>query len=139
MSSVIELKNLKKYYGESRGIEDVSLNIEEGTIYGFIGPNGEGKTTLLNALRDGLIESGSATVKYVGQTDGERGAACDETLVEHVLMGDDNRAKLSEEVERLSLQESLSPEDAERLGEAMAELEADGGKDEKDVLKPLFA
>ena len=31
MSSVIELKHLKKYYGESRGIEDVSLSIEERT------------------------------------------------------------------------------------------------------------
>ena len=54
MSSVIELKNLKKYYGESRGIEDVSLNIEEGTIYGFIGPNGAGKSTTIRTMM-GLI------------------------------------------------------------------------------------
>lgn len=54
MSSVIELKNLKKYYGESRGIEDVSLNIEEGTIYGFVGPNGAGKSTTIRTMM-GLI------------------------------------------------------------------------------------
>lgn len=47
---VIEVRNLKKYYGKHRGIEDVSFKIEEGTIFGFIGPNGAGKSTTIRTI-----------------------------------------------------------------------------------------
>jgi len=36
--SVIEVNELTKYYGKVRGIEDVSFQVEEGEIFGFIGP-----------------------------------------------------------------------------------------------------
>lgn len=60
---VIEIKNLTKNYGKSRGIIDVNLNIKEGEIFGFIGPNGAGKSTTIRTLL-GLIHptSGSATI-----------------------------------------------------------------------------
>lgn len=60
---VIEIKNLTKTYGKSRGIIDVNLNIKEGEIFGFIGPNGAGKSTTIRTLL-GLIHptSGSATI-----------------------------------------------------------------------------
>ena len=47
---VIEVKNLKKYYGKQRGIEDVSFSVQEGDIFGFIGPNGAGKSTTIRTL-----------------------------------------------------------------------------------------
>lgn len=61
--SVIEIKNLTKNYGKSRGIIDVNLNVEEGEIFGFIGPNGSGKSTTIRTLL-GLIypTEGSATI-----------------------------------------------------------------------------
>jgi ABC-2 type transport system ATP-binding protein len=61
--SIIEVKNLTKYYGKSRGIVDVSFGVEEGEIFGFIGPNGAGKSTTIRLLLS-LIHpsSGSATV-----------------------------------------------------------------------------
>lgn len=52
--SILELKHLKKYYGNIRGIEDVSLKLNKGDIYGFIGPNGAGKSTTLRTIM-GLI------------------------------------------------------------------------------------
>ncbi|MGG6314464.1 ATP-binding cassette domain-containing protein [Paenibacillus macerans] len=61
--SVIEVKNLTKYYGKARGITDVNLRVEQGEIFGFIGPNGAGKSTTIRTLL-GLIypTSGSATI-----------------------------------------------------------------------------
>ena len=61
--SVIEIKNLTKYYGKARGIIDVSFNVEEGEIFGFIGPNGAGKSTTIRTIL-ALIRptSGSATI-----------------------------------------------------------------------------
>lgn len=61
--NVIEMKNLSKYYGESRGIIDVSFNVEEGEIFGFIGPNGAGKSTTIRTLLSLIYPtSGSATI-----------------------------------------------------------------------------
>ena len=61
--NVIEVKNLKKYYGASRGVEDGSFTVEEGAFFGFIGPNGAGKSTTIRALL-ALIRptSGSAAI-----------------------------------------------------------------------------
>ena len=63
---VIELKNLKKYYGKSRGIEDVSMKINKGDIYGFIGPNGSGKSTTIRAIM-GLINKTSGSIFINGK------------------------------------------------------------------------
>ncbi len=61
--SVIEIKNLTKYYGKSRGIIDVNFNVEEGEIFGFIGPNGSGKSTTIRTLLSLIYPtSGSATI-----------------------------------------------------------------------------
>lgn len=49
-AKVIDVQNLRKYYGEHRGIEAVSFSVEEGEIYGFIGPNGAGKSTTIRTL-----------------------------------------------------------------------------------------
>jgi len=61
--TVIEIKNLKKYYGKQRGIEDVSFSVLEEDIFGFIGPNGAGKSTTIRTLLALLKPtSGSATI-----------------------------------------------------------------------------
>ena len=61
--SIIETKNLTKYYGKSRGIIDLNLTVKEGEFFGFIGPNGAGKSTTIRTLL-GLIypTSGEATI-----------------------------------------------------------------------------
>jgi ABC-2 type transport system ATP-binding protein len=47
---IIEIKNLTKYYGKHRGVENLNLEISKGEIFGFIGPNGSGKSTTIRTL-----------------------------------------------------------------------------------------
>ncbi|AGK98505.1 ABC transporter ATP-binding protein [Clostridium pasteurianum] len=65
--SVIEIKNLTKNYGKSRGIVDVNLNVEQGEIFGFIGPNGAGKSTTIRTLL-GLIYPGEGSATIFGKS-----------------------------------------------------------------------
>lgn len=63
--NVIEIKNLTKTYGKSRGIDEVTLSIKQGEIYGFIGPNGAGKSTTIKVLLN-LIFPNSGEAKIFG-------------------------------------------------------------------------
>jgi len=62
----IEINNLTKVYGNSRGITDISFTIEEGEIFGFIGPNGAGKSTTIRTLLS-LIYPTSGSAKIFGK------------------------------------------------------------------------
>lgn len=46
---MLNIQHLTKTYGEKRAVDDLSLHIAPGEIYGFIGHNGAGKTTTLKA------------------------------------------------------------------------------------------
>ena len=61
----IQIKNLKKNYGEKQVLNIEKLIIPEGEITGVIGPNGCGKSTLLNIV-SGLEEDFSGKIKYDG-------------------------------------------------------------------------
>jgi ABC-2 type transport system ATP-binding protein len=64
--SVIEIKNLTKYYGKNKGIIDLNFSIEEGEIFGFIGPNGAGKSTTIRTLLN-FIYPTSGTAEIFGK------------------------------------------------------------------------
>lgn len=61
--AAIEIRELTKYYGKTRGIDHISFDVDEGAFFGFIGPNGAGKSTTIRTLL-GLLKptSGSAYV-----------------------------------------------------------------------------
>ncbi len=48
--SVIEIEQLTRRYGSRTGVERVTLRVEEGSLFGFLGPNGSGKTTTIRVL-----------------------------------------------------------------------------------------
>jgi ABC-2 type transport system ATP-binding protein len=50
--AVVELENVTKRFEDVTAVEDLSLAVEEGEIYGFLGSNGAGKTTTINLLLD---------------------------------------------------------------------------------------
>ena len=64
--SIIEVSNLTKFYGKSRGIVDVTFKEEEGEIFGFIGPNGAGKSTTIRLLLS-LIHPTSGSARIFGK------------------------------------------------------------------------
>lgn len=51
---IIEVKNLKKYFGETKAVDGVSFEVKKGEIMGFLGPNGAGKTTTIRCMMDFL-------------------------------------------------------------------------------------
>jgi len=66
LSIAIEANNLVKKYGEVTALDGLSLQVEEGTVFGLLGPNGAGKTTAVRVLTTLLTpDSGSATVAGV--------------------------------------------------------------------------
>ena len=63
MAVVIQTEGLTKYYGKVVGVEELDLSITEGEIFGFLGPNGSGKTTTIRLLSGFLRpKAGRATV-----------------------------------------------------------------------------
>ena len=63
---MLKIEHLTKTYGDKKAVDDLSLHIKSGEIYGFIGHNGAGKTTTLKACCGILqYESGEITVDGV--------------------------------------------------------------------------
>ena len=63
MAAAISISGLTKYYGPVLGVEDLTLEIERGEVFGFLGANGAGKTTTIRLLLDLLRPTrGSARV-----------------------------------------------------------------------------
>ena len=48
--AVIEVSNLRKAYGSTLAVDEVSFGVVEGEIFGLIGPNGAGKTTTMECV-----------------------------------------------------------------------------------------
>lgn len=65
MSTMIEIKQIKKRFKNQSVLKDVTLNVETGSIYALLGANGAGKTTLLKIIT-GLLKPDSGTVAIAG-------------------------------------------------------------------------
>ncbi|MHC4155980.1 MAG: ABC transporter ATP-binding protein [Planctomycetota bacterium] len=62
----LEVTSLTKWYGSARGVEHVTFAIEEGEIFGYLGPNGSGKTTTIRCIM-GLLKPTSGEARVLGQ------------------------------------------------------------------------
>jgi len=83
--TLLELKNLKKYFATQKAVDDISLKVEQGQIFGLLGPNGAGKTTLIRMITgifypdegeiifDGKKFDPIKDVEYIGYMPEERG------------------------------------------------------------------
>ena len=65
---VVEIQNVTKTFGKHVAVDDLSLAVPEGSIYGFIGPNGSGKTTTLRMImRIYHPDRGSGLIRVLGE------------------------------------------------------------------------
>ena len=62
---MVEVKNLTKFYGSIKAVDDISFTVETGEVLGFLGPNGAGKSTTMNMIT-GYLSSTSGTVTIDG-------------------------------------------------------------------------
>lgn len=63
---MLELKDISKSFGQRQALEDLSLELRPGEIFGLLGPNGAGKTTTINLL-SGLLKADRGRVSIAGQ------------------------------------------------------------------------
>jgi ABC-2 type transport system ATP-binding protein len=70
MSNIIEIRNVTKTFGSHVAVDNLSLDVPEGSIYGFIGPNGSGKTTTIRMIMNILYPDNGVISVFGGQQSG---------------------------------------------------------------------
>jgi len=65
--NIIQTENLTKKFGDFKAVDNVSINVRIGEIYGFLGLNGAGKTTTIRLLL-GMIKPNAGSISLFGQS-----------------------------------------------------------------------
>jgi ABC-2 type transport system ATP-binding protein len=66
MSSVLSIQNITKFYGPVQALNNVSFEVPKGSVFGILGPNGSGKTTMLGIVMD-ILKVSSGNFLWKGQ------------------------------------------------------------------------
>ena len=64
-STIISTSNLSRHFGNLHAVDDISIEVRSGIVFGFLGPNGSGKTTTIRLLL-GLLEPTSGKAQVLG-------------------------------------------------------------------------
>lgn len=64
--TALELQNITKTYGTFKAVDDLSLTVPTGSIYGFLGPNGSGKTTTIRVILE-ILKATTGSVTILGR------------------------------------------------------------------------
>jgi ABC-type multidrug transport system ATPase subunit len=92
--AILSLNNITKFYGRIQALNNVSLEVPEGSVFGILGPNGSGKTTMLGIVMD-VLKATSGTYKWFNEAPSEKHRRNIGTLLEtpnfyHYLSGERN-------------------------------------------------
>ncbi len=74
MNNAIEVRDVRKRYGDLEAVAGVSFEVAEGEVFGILGPNGAGKTTTLEMI-EGLRQADSGSISLLGMSPWPRNAA----------------------------------------------------------------
>lgn len=66
MPTVLSLNGITKFYDKIQALNNVSFNVPEGSVFGILGPNGSGKTTMLGIVMD-VLKPTSGTFEFFGK------------------------------------------------------------------------
>ena len=127
-NTVLELKNVNKSFGKRKVIDNISLEVKEGEIYGFLGPNGSGKTTTIKMILR-LIDSDSGEIKVNGfdtKKQFEKAMECIGAIVENPDM-----YKYMSGIDNLKLHARIRNIDEKRIDEVLEMVELKGREKDK--------
>ncbi len=65
MTTAVQIRNLYRRFGDVRAVDDLSLDIQQGEVFGLLGHNGAGKTTTIRIL-NGILEPSAGAVRVMG-------------------------------------------------------------------------
>ena len=65
-STIVQIENLVKRYGDLVALDHLNLNISEGEVFGLLGPNGSGETTAINCMLS-LLKYDKGTIRIFGE------------------------------------------------------------------------
>ncbi len=65
MEEIIKVENLTKDYGSGRGVFNINFDVKKGEVFGFVGTNGSGKTTIIRHIM-GFLKTKQGSVKVLG-------------------------------------------------------------------------
>ena len=125
---VLELKNVSKSFGKRKVIDNLNLEVQEGEIYGFLGPNGSGKTTTIKMILK-LISSDSGEIKVNGYDttkEFEKAMECIGAIVENPDL-----YKYMSGIDNLRLHARIRNIDEKRIEEVLELVELKGRENDK--------
>ncbi len=84
MEKILSIENLDKRYGKIHAVNNLSFDIEKGTIFGILGPNGSGKTTTLGIILS-VIAADSGTFSWFGEPPSKESRKRIGAILEHPI------------------------------------------------------
>ena len=80
---MLRIEHLTKKYGEKKAVDDLSLHIQKGEIYGFIGHNGAGKTTTIKSVV-GILDFDEGEIYIDGKSVRTNSLGCKKLSLIHI-------------------------------------------------------
>ena len=75
MESIIEIKELRRAFGDIRAVDGLTFEVQPGEVFGLLGPNGAGKTTTVRLL-NGILPPRAARCVSLGWIPPHRASRC---------------------------------------------------------------